>query len=810
MIFELGIGRAYLRARASERRFAGGTRERFLRWRDGRLQGHLRWLHDHSPHTRDRLAPARRADGTFDLDAVAPIDKTAMLTHFDRLVTEPVTLDEVLAVAHRAERSRDFAPVVRTAPGTELSVGLSSGTSGTRTVFVAGDAERAEWAGNVLARMRVPLVPREPLRIALLLRSGSNLYESVGSRRIQFRYFDFVRAGDTLEADLADFDPAVLIGPPSRLTGLARARLAGSLRLAPQRVVSVAEVLEPADRRVLERVWGRPVEEIYQASEGFLAYTCAAGSLHFDEDVVRIDREPLRDPAGPFNPIVTDFRRRTQPIVRYRLNDVVVPGGPCACGSPHQTLTAIAGRTDDLLRTPAGRAIYPDEVRHLFLAEGPGDYRIVQRADGSVDLTVVDAAEGPMLQQRLAALIERPVDLRQRTEPFPLAEAGGKLRRIRSELPAPPVPTPAVAPAPTEAERRFFDRIVYSSSNEDGASERRALALGPEDRVVTITGSGARAFELLLDPVGEVVAVDQNRHQTALAQLEVAAYRTLDYDAFLRFLGVRAQTDRRARYRSTVRSALPDPWREYWDAHPGLIDGGVVYAGTWESYFRWFARAARAKAPALRALFAARDLDEQRVVWNEQWRDWRWRTALRAFGMRSTWKYVLREPGIERIDPGMDIAAHFAELFDRCAERHLFRETPYLYLLFYGRYDPEGPFPAHLSAAGFETIRERLDRLTLVTESLSTLLARDTAGFDAFSLSDVSSYAPPAEHRAIWEAVARSARPGARVCERYFLADGAGDDVLPPGFVRDPALEARLRADDAAFIYRFLCARKAP
>ena len=48
MIFELGIGRAYLRARASERRFAGGTRERFLRWRevDATTEGHGFYLDD--------------------------------------------------------------------------------------------------------------------------------------------------------------------------------------------------------------------------------------------------------------------------------------------------------------------------------------------------------------------------------------------------------------------------------------------------------------------------------------------------------------------------------------------------------------------------------------------------------------------------------------------------------------------------------------------------------------------------------------------------------------------------------------------
>lgn len=369
------------------------------------------------------------------------------------------------------------------------------------------------------------------------------------------------------------------------------------------------------------------------------------------------------------------------------------------------------------------------------------------------------------------------------------------------------------------ATARFFGRVVYSSSNEDGASERRALRLGGGDAAVTVLGSGARAFELLIDSgeradsrpsaAGEVVAVDQNVHQCALAHLKVASY-SLPYDAFAGFLGLRemAPRERVNVYRCELRGGLGESWQTYWDAREALVARGVIYCGTWESYFRWFARAARAKGGALRALFEAQSLEEQVEIWRTRWCDRRWRFGLWAFGRRGVWKYILREPGIERIDPSLDIAGTLGDRFDRCAQTRLFRDTPYLYLLLRGRYDEAGPFPDHLSEAYYEKVQAGLWRLRIECASLAPFLEAHRGRFDAFSLSDVSSYADVSEHRRIWKAVLAAARPGARVCERYFLSDGAEAelDALSEGrFQRESSMEVRLESEDDTFLYRFRC-----
>ncbi len=98
-----------------------------------------------------------------------------------------------------------------------------------------------------------------------------------------------------------------------------------------------------------------------------------------------------------------------------------------------------------------------------------------------------------------------------------------------------------------------------------------------------------------------------------------------------------------------------------------------------------------------------------------------------------------------------------------------------------------------------------MDRLEIVHTHLSEYLEASPARFGGFSLSDVSSYASPDDHVRIWKGVRHAARPGARVCERYFLAEGAGEAVDGGHLVRNSALEAQLEAADNTFIYRFRC-----
>lgn len=431
------IARHFAAARWRWERLRG---QRLSEYQERRAREIVRFAHERSPFYRERWAGHDLAGWR----ALPTVDKRLMMANFARFNTIGVSADEALEMAMRAERSRDFTPTLRGA-----TVGLSSGTSGHRGVFLASPEEQAGWAGVILARTLHQFTGR--LRVAFFLRSNSNLYEQVGGALIQFQYFDLMTPITEAVARLNLFQPHIVISPPSLLGALADELARSRLRILPQRLISVAETLEPQDRERLQRAFQAPVHEIYQCTEGLLAISCAHGSLHIQEDLVALQFEPLDTQETPgaerVTPIVTDLWRRTQPIIRYRLNDVLrLADKPCRCGSDFRVIEAVEGRCDDVCYfvTNDGdtRPFFPDVIRRMILlaSDAITEYQAVQERPGQLCVRVallpgaaadaVDAALRHSADETAAQYGCRRMDLTIAHELEPLAP-DRKRRRVR-------------------------------------------------------------------------------------------------------------------------------------------------------------------------------------------------------------------------------------------------------------------------------------------------------------------------------------------------------------------------------------------
>ena len=394
----------FVRARWRWAHLRGGA---LARYQERRARQIVAYAHKHSPFYRAHWA----GHDPQDWRTLPTVDKQLMMAHFDDFNTRGISREAALAVALRAERERDFQPTLD-----RLTIGLSSGTSGHRGLFIAAPHEQAAWAGTMLARTIHTL--RRRLRVAFFLRSNSNLYERVGGRLVLFRYFDLMLPLADAVAQLNDFQPDVLIGPPSLLGFLAASAASGGLHIRPERLISVAEVLEPHDRERITAAFGAPVEQIYQCTEGLLAVSCAAGALHIQEDVVALQLEPLPGDAERVMPIVTDLWRTTQPIIRYRLNDLLqIDPRPCACGSAFRVIRAIEGRCDDVcyFEALAGgtRPFFPDTIRRMILLASAQilDYQAVQERCGDlrIRLSIPDGAAFDAIAQAVRASVAATV-----------------------------------------------------------------------------------------------------------------------------------------------------------------------------------------------------------------------------------------------------------------------------------------------------------------------------------------------------------------------------------------------------------------
>ncbi len=322
------------------------------------------------------------------------MNKALMLEHFDTMNTAGVRLAPAMETAMAAERSRDFTPAVG-----EITVGLSSGTSSQRAVFTVSPREKAQWAGVMLAKA-LPDGLFSGEKVALFLRANSNLYTAVRSPWLTFAFYDLFQPFDTLCAELVAYRPSVIVAPAQVLRQLALGVIAGKLALAPKKVISVAEVLEAQDRALIVQAFGA-VHEIYQATEGFLASTCEHGVLHLNEEYVHVEPQWLDREQRRFVPVITDFTRITQPIVRYRLDDILLARArPCLCGRATRAIDGIEGRCDDMLVLPAADdesiSVFADVLTRAFAQALPADcdYRLAQQGAATLQLHAAQDTAG--------------------------------------------------------------------------------------------------------------------------------------------------------------------------------------------------------------------------------------------------------------------------------------------------------------------------------------------------------------------------------------------------------------------------------
>ena len=126
-----------------------------------------------------------------DLKAYPVINKSIFMENFDRINTLGIKSDEAYSIAIRAETSRDFEPMIN-----GVTIGLSSGTSGNRGLFLATEAERAIWVACVLDRVIGFSLRKRS--VAFFLRANSNLYNSVKSKILRFEFFDLLESLDEI------------------------------------------------------------------------------------------------------------------------------------------------------------------------------------------------------------------------------------------------------------------------------------------------------------------------------------------------------------------------------------------------------------------------------------------------------------------------------------------------------------------------------------------------------------------------------------------------------------------------------------
>lgn len=323
--------------------------------------------------------------------------------------------------------------------------------------------------------------------------------------------------------------------------------------------------------------------------------------------------------------------------------------------------------------------------------------------------------------------------------------------------------------------------IVFNDAREDPAIDRIALDLKPSDRMVVITSAGCNVLDYLLCDVEHIDAVDLNPLQNALLELKIAGIRRLDFDEFFKIFGEGHHDKILSLYREKLRAELSLQSRKFWDRKIHLFsgrgNGGSFYfsgpCGRFSRMINFYIDYCVRLRSEVEAIFACRNLSEQRYIYDHSIRDKFWGTLMRWVANRDLTLAMLGVPPAQR----RQIERYYSggiSAFIQSRIENVFTKIPLIdnyhwRIYLFGNYSPECS-PEYLKPMNFERLKRGLvDRVSIHTCSVAELLAQPGEAINKFVLLDHLDWLSQGDNPELtkeWQAIVDRSDKDARVIWR--------------------------------------------
>lgn len=252
---------------------------------------------------------------------------------------------------------------------------------------------------------------------------GHTLYLNLA--RIPFTLTETEQARMTEE--ILDWSPAFLDMDPVHAVWFARYCEPRGIRFPSVRfILSSYEFLSVVHRRILERVFGVPVFNLYGSTEaGHLLMQDESGRMLPSGETAFLEIVAA-DATGVGELVATSLSNELMPLLRYRTGDLAEQRGETY---------VLHGRARDALRSTDGRRVTTLEVDRCFQSTGEIlHYELRQQPDGGCALRFIPDGDGPgaaelsSLVKRLESLLNPAGKIVVESVPMVIPSHSGKFR----------------------------------------------------------------------------------------------------------------------------------------------------------------------------------------------------------------------------------------------------------------------------------------------------------------------------------------------------------------------------------------------
>lgn len=341
------------------------------------------------------------------------------------------------------------------------------------------------------------------------------------------------------------------------------------------------------------------------------------------------------------------------------------------------------------------------------------------------------------------------------------------------------------------------DYIRYANCWEDADLLIKGLKIEPGDRILSIASAGDNSLSLLTQDPELVVAVDINIAQLHLVRLKIAAFKALEHDEMLAFLGFAASNDRLELFKKVIPYLIPD-CAKYWESHSESIAEGIIYQGKFEHYFQTFRKKLlpiiHSKAK-VHQLFKAKSSEAQKEFCEKKWFNFRWVFLFKIFFSRPVMGALGRDPQFLR-----EVHIRVSAFILNRAKEHLSsincQNNYFLQFILLGKFQTQLPHFARKE--NFEIIKRRVDRIS-VFQGLAEDAFLSYPKFNKFNLSNIFEYMDQDLFRETVKQLVSHSEEGARFAYWNLMVErkmNQANSSLNP----DPDFGRHL-AEDCGFFY---------
>lgn len=347
-------------------------------------------------------------------------------------------------------------------------------------------------------------------------------------------------------------------------------------------------------------------------------------------------------------------------------------------------------------------------------------------------------------------------------------------------------------------------KLVFTQNWEDPKADHDALKIKSNDTVLAITSGGCNVLGFLLSDPEIIYSIDINPAQSWMLELKIAAIRSLGFDDFISFAGLKEHDNRLSLY-ERMKPFLGNEALEFWNKQQKILKKGFLMNGKYERFILLagkFLNLLQGKK-RVRDLFKDKNKEEQEAYFDNTWNTRRFHYLFKILFN----KRMLAKRGLVadyfHFDDG---SKSFAESFYNRSKK-AFRDIPikgnyFLSLYLLGKYSNDQEVPDYLRKENFESIKSRLGRIKIITaDAQGWLDSMPAESINCFALSNICELMSEKDTHRLFSAVSVTARKDSKIIFRNLMIPREVPEDLRSVVVKDEALSKEIQFNDRSFVY---------